>query len=53
MSRNSQKSLGSTLVLILFGIIALFGGVKWLVLLIPAAILVCYSAAPLLRSGRN
>jgi hypothetical protein len=53
MSRNSKKSMGWTIVLILFGLIALFGGVKWAIILIPAAMLIWYAAAPLLRSGRN
>ena len=31
MSRNSKKSMGWTIVLILLGLVALFGGEKWLV----------------------
>ena len=42
-----------TLVLILFGLVALFGGVRWAIVLIPAAVLIWYAAAPRLRSGRN
>jgi hypothetical protein len=53
MSRDSKKSVGWTTVLILLGLAALFAGQKWLVLLIPAAILVWYGAGPGLRSGRN
>ena len=53
MSADSKKSMGWTIVLILLGIVALVGGVKWLVLLIPAAVLIWYSAGPILRSGRN
>jgi hypothetical protein len=53
MSRNSKKSMGWTIVLILLGIIALFGGVKWLIVLIPAAMLIWHGAAPMLGSGRN
>jgi hypothetical protein len=53
MSANSKKSAGWTIVLILFGIIALFVGVKWLVVLIPAAMLVWYAAGPVVRTGRN
>jgi hypothetical protein len=53
MSANSKKSIGWTSVLVLLGLIALFGGEKWLVVLIPAAVLVWYGAGPLLRSGRN
>jgi hypothetical protein len=53
MSANSKKSMGSTMVLILLGLIALFAGQQWLVLLIPAAILVWYGAGSMLRTGRN
>ena len=53
MSANSKKSLGGTIALLLFGLLALFGGIHWLTLLIPAAVLVWYGAAPTLRSGRN
>jgi hypothetical protein len=53
MTVNAKKSMGWTMVLILFGLIALFGGDKWLVLLIPAAIFVWYAAKPRLRTGRN
>jgi hypothetical protein len=53
MSVNSKKSMASTTVLILLGLLALFAGEKWLALLIPAAILVWYGAGPALRSGRN
>jgi len=45
--------MGWTAVLILLGVVALVGGVKWLVLLIPAAMLIWYGAGPILRSGRN
>ena len=53
MTMHSKKSLGWTIVLIIFGLVALFGGVKWAILLIPAAMLVWYIAAPMLGSGRN
>jgi len=53
MSANSKKSMGWTIVLILFGLVALFGGVKSLVVLIPAAMMVWYGVGPALRSGRN
>jgi len=53
MSRDAKKSLSSTTVLILLGVAALFGGVKSLVFLIPAALLVWYSARPMPRKGRN
>ncbi len=53
MSADSKKSVGWTAVLILLGMAALYGGSKWLALLIPVALLVWYGAAPLLRSSRN
>lgn len=53
MSANTKKSMGWTIVLILLGMAALYGGSKWLSLLIPAALLVWYGAGPMLRSGRN
>lgn len=53
MSANSKKSMGSTVVLILLGMAALYGGSKWLGVLIPAALLVWYTARPLIRTGRN
>jgi hypothetical protein len=53
MSMNCKKSMGWTIVLILLGLIALFAGVKWLALLIPAALLIWYGAGPALWSGRN
>jgi hypothetical protein len=53
MSANSKKSMGWSGVLVLLGLVALFGGQDWLVVLIPAAMLVWYGASPALRSGRN
>ena len=53
MIRNSTKSVGWAILLILLGVAALFGGVRSLILLIPAALLVWYSAGPLPRNGRN
>jgi hypothetical protein len=53
MSANLKKSMGSAVVLVLFGIAALYGGAKSLVVLIPAALLIWYGGAPILRTGRN
>ena len=53
MSMNAKKSMGWAVVLILLGMAALYGGSKWLTLLIPAALLVWYAAKPRLRTGRN
>ena len=53
MSVNSKKSIVWTIVLIVMGMAALYGGAKWLSLLIPAAMLVWFAAKPSLRTGRN
>jgi len=53
MSMNAKKSMGWAVVLILLGMAALYGGSKWLTLLIPAALLVWYAAKSRLRTGRN
>ena len=53
MSRNSKKSMGWTVVLILLGLVALFVGAKSLVVLIPAAMMVWYRVGPGLQSGRS
>jgi len=53
MSANLKKSMGWTVVLILLGMAALYGGSNWLALLIPAALLVWYTAKPGLGTGRN
>lgn len=53
MSANSKKSLAWTIVLIILGMAALYGGAKWLGLLIPAAVFVWLTAKPTLKTGRN
>ena len=53
MSANLKKSVGWTVVLVILGMAALYGGSKWLSLLIPAALLVWLAAKPSLRAGRN
>ena len=53
MSMAGKKSMGWAVVLIVMGMAALYGGSKWLALLIPAAVLVWYTAKPRLRTGRN
>jgi hypothetical protein len=53
MSMDAKKSMGWTVVLIFMGMAAIYGGSKWLTLLIPAALLVWYTAKPTLRTGRN
>jgi len=53
MSADSKKSTGATVILVILGLAALFGGDRWLALLIPAAILVWYGAGSTWRTGRN
>jgi len=53
MSMDAKKSIGWAVVLILMGMAAIYGGSKWLTLLIPAALLVWYAAKPRLGTGRN
>ena len=53
MSADSKKSMGWTVVLIFLGMAAVYGGLKWLSLLIPAAVIVWYAARNMLRTGRN
>ena len=53
MSADAKKSMGWTVVLILLGVAAIYCGSRWLSLLIPAALLVWYTAKPKLRTGRD
>ena len=53
MSANSKKSMGWTIVLIILGMAALYGGAKWLSLLIPAAMLVWFTGKTSVGAGRN
>jgi hypothetical protein len=53
MSAESKKSTSGTVMLILLGLAAFFGGARWLALLIPAAVLVWYGAGSEWRTGRN
>jgi hypothetical protein len=54
MSAQTKKSLGWTTVLIVFGLTALFVGMKVLIVLIPAALLIWYEIAqPMLHGDRN
>jgi len=53
MSMDTKRSMGWTVVLIVLGMAALYGGSGWLSLLIPAALLVWYAARPRFRTGRN
>jgi hypothetical protein len=53
MSVDSKKSTGATVIFIILGLVALFGGAGWLTLLIPVAVLVWYGAGSAWRTGRN
>ncbi len=53
MSADAKKSTLGTVILIVLGLAAFFGGTKWLALLIPAAVLVWYRAGSAWRTGRN
>ena len=53
MSADSKKSMIWTIVLVVLGVAALYGGAKWLAIVVPAAALVWYGARPMLRRGRN
>ncbi len=50
---SAGKSIGGTMLLIAFGLVAMYGGEKWLVALIPPAMLVWYGTGSALRRGRN
>jgi hypothetical protein len=48
------KKYGSTLLMIFLGMLALYGGVLWLPVLVPAAALVWYGGSrPTLGGSRN
>ena len=53
MSRESKKSVSWTIVLVLLGLLAFYGGTRWLLVLIPIALLIWTIAGPALRTGRN
>jgi hypothetical protein len=50
---NLRKTMVWTTVLIVFGLVALIGGTKTLVLLLPAAAFVWYQARTVIHSGRS
>jgi hypothetical protein len=43
MSADTKKEYGSTMALVVLGILALYAGGTWLLLLIPAAVLIWYA----------
>jgi hypothetical protein len=42
MSAAEKKGWGSTMLLMILGVLALYGGVGWLMFLIPVALLLWY-----------
>jgi hypothetical protein len=53
MSAKAKRSYGSALALLLLSVLALYGGPRWLVVLIPVAVFLWYGASPTLRRSRN
>lgn len=53
MSPVLNKSITWSLILMLLGIAAMFAGPKWLMVFVPAAVLVWFGAGPKLRRSRN
>jgi hypothetical protein len=53
MSRESKKSASWAIVLVLLGLLAFYGGTRWLLVLIPAALMIWGIAGPAVRTGRN
>ena len=53
MSAEAKKNYGSTLVLLALGVLALYGGANWLVVLVPVAVLVWYAAGSAWKTHRN
>jgi hypothetical protein len=53
MSADSKKSTLATTIFVILGLAAFFGGARWLLVLIPAALLVWYGAGSARHTGRN
>jgi len=54
MSIDARKGYGSTIVLMILGVLALYGDSRWLLVLIPAAVLVrCAAPARTFTTKRN
>ena len=54
MSTEAKTNYASTLILVLLGLLALYAGGGWLMVLVPAAIVVWYSGARgTFKRGRN
>jgi hypothetical protein len=53
MSADAKKSYGLSCTLLLFGLIAVYGGAQWLLILIPAALLIWFTCPGRFNSTRN
>jgi len=53
MNRNNKKSVGLAITLMLLGVLAMYGGLHSLMVLIPAAVVVWFEAKTILGNGRN
>jgi hypothetical protein len=53
MSRESKKSVSWTIVLVLLGLLAFYGGSVWLIVLVPAALMIRGVAGQPVRNQRN
>jgi hypothetical protein len=53
MNTTSNESLGFGALLVLFGMLALYGGTSWLGLLIPAAVVLWLIASARCRTRRT
>jgi hypothetical protein len=53
MSAEARKSYGGSCTLLILGLIALYGGAQWLLILIPAALLIWFSCPHRFGSTRN
>jgi hypothetical protein len=53
MSRESKKSVSWTIVLVLLGLLAFYGGTGWLLVLVPTALMIWGIARPAVRNQRN
>jgi hypothetical protein len=54
MSAEAKRGYGSTIILMILGVLALYSGARWLMLLIPVALLVWYAAGQVtFRRRRN
>lgn len=53
MSREAKEGYGSALAFVALGLLALCLGARWLLVLIPMAIVVWLGIEPMLRRRRN